>query len=104
MPYPRQRLLQWQDAADGKQPYYFTHCDEQPVPFAGLWVSRRDDLLMAMVITQANEFVAEVHERMPIILEVYQFEPWLTRRAGGELLKPAANDVLQRWPVSKRVK
>jgi hypothetical protein len=24
-------------------------------------------------------------------------------RAGLELLKPAANDVLQRWPVSKRV-
>jgi putative SOS response-associated peptidase YedK len=40
---------------------------------------------------------------MPIILEADQFEPWLTARAGRELLKPAANDVLQRWPVSKRV-
>jgi putative SOS response-associated peptidase YedK len=56
-----------------------------------------------MVITEANEFVAEVHDRMPIILEADQFEPWLTARAGRELLKPAANDVLQRWPVSKRV-
>jgi hypothetical protein len=25
------------------------------------------------------------------------------RAAGAELLKPAATDVLQRWPVSKRV-
>jgi putative SOS response-associated peptidase YedK len=40
---------------------------------------------------------------MPIVLEADQFEPWLTGRAGLELLKPAANDVLQRWPVSKRV-
>jgi len=56
-----------------------------------------------MVVTQANEFVAEVHDRMPIILEADQFEPWLTGRAGLELLKPAANDVLQCWPVSKRV-
>ena len=56
-----------------------------------------------MVITDANEFVAEVHDRMPVILEADQFEPWLTGSAGVELLKPAANDMLQRWPVSKRV-
>jgi putative SOS response-associated peptidase YedK len=46
-----------------------------------------------MVITDANEFVAEVHDRMPVILEAHQFEPWLSGRAGVELLKPAANDV-----------
>jgi putative SOS response-associated peptidase YedK len=40
---------------------------------------------------------------MPVILETHQFEPWLTGRAGVELLKPAANGVLQSWPVSKRV-
>jgi putative SOS response-associated peptidase YedK len=56
-----------------------------------------------MVITDANEFVAEVHDRMPVILEVDQFEPWLSGSAGLEMLKPAANDVLQRWPVSRRV-
>jgi hypothetical protein len=26
-----------------------------------------------MVITDANEFVAEVHDRMPVILEAHQF-------------------------------
>ena len=31
-----------------------------------------------MVITDANEFVAEVHARMPVILEADQFEPWLS--------------------------
>jgi putative SOS response-associated peptidase YedK len=56
-----------------------------------------------MVITDANELVAEVHDRMPVILEVDQFEPWLTGKAGVEMLKPAGKDVLQRWPVSKRV-
>jgi putative SOS response-associated peptidase YedK len=56
-----------------------------------------------MVITDANEFVAEVHDRMPVVLEPDQFEPWLSGGAGAELLKPAANDVLQRWPVSRRV-
>jgi putative SOS response-associated peptidase YedK len=40
---------------------------------------------------------------MPVVLEPEQFEPWLSGGAGVELLKPAANDVLQRWPVSRRV-
>jgi putative SOS response-associated peptidase YedK len=31
------------------------------------------------------------------------FEPWLSGEAGIELLKPAPDDLLQRWPVSKRV-
>ena len=31
------------------------------------------------------------------------FEPWPRGKAGTELLKPVATDVLERWPVSKRV-
>jgi putative SOS response-associated peptidase YedK len=32
-----------------------------------------------------------------------QFEVWLGGRAGVEFLKPAADDLLQKWPVSRRV-
>jgi hypothetical protein len=59
----------------------------------------------AMVITAPNEFVAEVHDRMPVILETKDFE----QRERGDandaaaLKKPADEDILQRWPVSKRV-
>ena len=56
-----------------------------------------------MMITEPNDFVRELHDRMPVILEPDQFEPWLSGEAGVEALKPAANDVLRRWPVSKRV-
>jgi len=52
-----------------------------------------------MVITDANEVIGELHDRMPVILEQDQFEPWLSGAAGVEILTPAANDVLQRWPV-----
>jgi putative SOS response-associated peptidase YedK len=88
---------------------YFTPRDEQPIPFAGLWDTwwnkQAGETInsCAMVVTQANDFVAEVHDRMPIILEAEQFEPGLTGSAGLEVLKPAANNVLQCWPVSKRV-
>jgi putative SOS response-associated peptidase YedK len=29
--------------------------------------------------------------------------PWLSGKAGLKLLKPAPDDLLQKWPVSKRV-
>jgi putative SOS response-associated peptidase YedK len=44
-----------------------------------------------------------IHDRMPVILEAADFEAWLTGGAGSELLKPAANDLPQKWPVSRRV-
>jgi putative SOS response-associated peptidase YedK len=56
-----------------------------------------------MIITEPNEFVAQVHDRMPVLLDEKDFEPWLSGSAGLEVLKPAAGDLLQRWPVSKRV-
>jgi putative SOS response-associated peptidase YedK len=48
-------------------------------------------------------FVAEVHGRMPVLLGDKDYEPWLSGAAGMELLRPAAKDLLQRWPVSKRL-
>ena len=56
-----------------------------------------------MIITEANEFVSKMHDRMPVLLQQRDFEPWLTGKAGTEMLRPAANDYLQAWPVSKRV-
>ena len=56
-----------------------------------------------VMFTEPNEFVAEIHDRMPALLAQDDFEPWLSGTAGIELLKPAPNDLLQKWPVSKRV-
>ena len=106
---PASGYYEWQDTPDGKQPYYFTRRDGQPITIAGLWDTWRDKQAAetiksaAMVITDANEVVGELHDRMPVILEQDQFEPWLSGAAGVEILTPAANDVLQRWPVSRRV-
>jgi putative SOS response-associated peptidase YedK len=56
-----------------------------------------------MIITEPNTFVADVHDRMPVLLTEDQFTPWLSGETGTEVLKPAPDDYLQRWPVSKRV-
>ena len=57
----------------------------------------------SMIITEPNKFVAEVHDRMPVLLTADQFDPWLRAEAGIEMLKPAPNDFLQKWPVSRRI-
>jgi putative SOS response-associated peptidase YedK len=116
-PFKRTRCLipvsgyyEWQDTAGGKQPWYFTARDGSPaLTIAGLWDEWKDrasgETLKSctMIITEPNSFVAEVHDRMPVLLGEHDYEPWLSGAAGTELLKPAAEDLLQRWPVSKRV-
>jgi putative SOS response-associated peptidase YedK len=56
-----------------------------------------------MIVGEPNEFASDIHDRMPVFLTEQQYAPWLSGDAGAEYLKPAPNDYLQRWPVSKRV-
>jgi len=108
---PASGFFEWRDTPDGKQPYYFTRRDGQVMTIAAIqdgWVdpaSREAVRSCAMVITQANKFVAEVHDRMPVILEAKDFEQWERGEVkdARALMKPAGEDVLQKWPVSKRV-
>jgi putative SOS response-associated peptidase YedK len=106
---PVSGYYEWHDAPDGKQPYYFTRHDGGAITIAGIWDEWRDQQAgetirsCAMIITEANQFVGEVHDRMPVILEPAQFEAWLTGAADLDSLTPPADDVLQRWPVSRRV-
>src|SRR4051812_38848353 len=106
---PISGYYEWKATADGKQPYYFSRVDGSPIAVAGLWDEWKDietgEPLKSctMIITAANDFMADTHDRMPVILEPVTFGRWLSGVAGTELLQPATNDVLQKWPVSRRV-
>jgi putative SOS response-associated peptidase YedK len=65
------------------------------------WLSQTGPLIFGRL--EPNDFVAEVHDRMPVLLQPDQFEHWLSGSMPVEELKPAPNDYLQRWAVSKRV-
>ena len=107
---PMSGYYEWQDTPGRKQPWYFTTRDGSPaLTIAGLWDEWHDKASdetfksCTMIITAPNKFVAEVHDRMPVLLAEKDFEPWLDGSAGLDLLRPAADDALQRWPVSSRV-
>jgi putative SOS response-associated peptidase YedK len=56
-----------------------------------------------MIITNANDLASKIHDRMPVLLQPKDFEPWPSTKAGMQLLRPAPNDYLQAWSVSRRV-
>lgn len=108
---PVSGYYEWADTLDGKRPYYFTRRDGQVLTIAAVqdgWVdpaTREAVRSCTMVITEPNKFVAEVHNRMPVILEATDFEQWERGDAkdAAALMNAAGEDVLQKWPVSKRV-
>jgi putative SOS response-associated peptidase YedK len=86
---PVSGYYEWQDTPTGKQPYYFTARDGSPIlTIAGLWDRWRDRATghtlqpCAMIITNANDFVGEVHDRMPVLLQPADFDAWLSGAAG----------------------
>ena len=58
-----------------------------------------------IITTNANATVAELHDRMPVIVEQKHWATWLGEVEGkpAELLRPTADDVLRIWPVSRAV-
>ena len=95
---------------DGKQPYAIARTDGTPMAFAGLWEGWRypdGEALRTFTIitTAANATMAALHERMPMILEPDDWPMWLGEAVcdPAALLRPAAEDVLWLWPVSRRV-
>jgi putative SOS response-associated peptidase YedK len=60
-------------------------------------------LSCTLIVTDANDFTRRIHDRMPALLGHHDLDAWLTGQAGVELLRPAPNDLLRMWPVSKRV-
>jgi putative SOS response-associated peptidase YedK len=81
---------------------------DSPFVFAGLWEGWKDLtngewLHTCVIITgEPNEFVREIHTRMPVILPEEQHDPWLSGKAGKEILIPFPAERMKAWPISSR--
>ena len=94
---PATGFFEWQGERPGrKQPFAIT-VPEMPVfGFAGLWERWRPEKdaepveTFTIATTDANEVVARVHDRMPVILPMDAIDTWLTgpAEAAHALLKP----------------
>ena len=99
-----------------KQPYFIHRVDGEPLAMAGVWErwkgpdKDREEALhsLAVVTTDANEFMTDIHDRMPVFLPPSAWDEWLDpdnddTEALQRLLVPAPEELLTAHPVDPKV-
>lgn len=102
-------FYEWRKEGDGKTPYFISLADESPFAFAGLWENwnskESDESLQttAIITTDANDYLAQVHQRMPVVMRPEQAERWLD--GDMELLNEVIDSPpeFRAWPVDRKV-
>ena len=58
----------------------------------------------AIITTDANELVAGIHDRMPVILAPSDYDQWLGEDPDPPgLMRQFPADLMRMWPISTRV-
>ena len=105
-------FYEWRKDGPRKQPHLIRFRDRRPFAMAGLWERWEgpDGPVESCTIltTAANEVVAPIHERMPVILVPETHAAWLAPATRdpvmlAPLLRPLAAEELEVFPVSLRV-
>jgi putative SOS response-associated peptidase YedK len=102
-------FYEWQKRDDAKTPYFISQLSGEPFGLAGLWESWTDKetgeslQTTTLITTAANEFMAPLHHRMPVVLTSATADSWFADPA--RLLDDIAarTPELQAWPVDRRV-
>jgi putative SOS response-associated peptidase YedK len=107
---PVDSFYEWRRENGVRQPYRILRPDGLPLVLAGLWAGWRDPetggirRTFAIVTTRANERIAGLHDRMPVVLPQAAWATWLSPRPvnPGELralLEPSNDEPLEIYPV-----
>lgn len=110
---PADGFYEWQQRGGSKQPYRIVMQDEDIFSFAGLfdiWRDAKGDKLATCTIitTEPNSLMADIHNRMPVILRKEDEAEWLDRENTHvptllKLLKPYEANKMRAYPVSSAV-
>ena len=93
-----------------KQPYAIGMKDGGPFGLGGMWENWKDPAssewmrTFAIITTDANGLVTEIHDRMPLIIARSDYARWLSDEPDPEdLMQPFPAEPMRMWPISKRV-
>lgn len=107
---PATGFYEWAKTPQGKKPFHFSRQDGQLFAFAGIWEqcrSEQNEIVesYAILVTEANKLVRQVHDRMPVILHRQDYARWLDvgnsdLKALNELLKPLPEGEMKMAPAN----
>lgn len=111
---PASGFYEWQvvPGQKWKQPYYVTLTDGNPMAMGGLWESWTNPdgeiiRTFCIITTAANETMAPIHDRMPVILPSETWKDWLDPTADltrvTPMLAPMAPEAIETRRVSRKV-
>jgi putative SOS response-associated peptidase YedK len=97
---PASGFFEWQGEPGRKQPYAITVPGQPLLAFAGLWERWKPRggepvETFTIVTTEANDRIARIHDRMPVILPMDAIDTWLTAPLdeARALLAPWAGEI-----------
>jgi putative SOS response-associated peptidase YedK len=107
---PADGFYEWERTEGEKpRPYRAVRTDGQPMAMAGVWQDWEVDgqriTSCAIVTTDANAKMAEIHHRLPVILGPDEWPLWLGEAGKGAatLMRPVEDNVLDLQRVSSAV-
>ena len=108
---PADGYFEWQQQGTGKQPWFLTSGECEPLAMAGLYeVWRAPDgrflWTCTIVTTEAADEHGDIHDRTPLLVPRADWARWLDPELpdpGGDLLVPGTPGVLEAWPVGAAV-
>lgn len=100
---PATGFYEWQSIGKRKQPLLFQLQDERLFFFAGLYSKKSPEGNFVIVTEAANEFVRDVHDRMPLILDPADCSRWLDPDNYSYKTVRAATESLKTYWVSDRM-
>jgi putative SOS response-associated peptidase YedK len=110
---PADGFYEWKKLEGKRQPHFFGPADKKLWAFAGLWdrwKGHGGEIIESCTIltTDSNELVQSIHDRMPVILKVEDYDLWLDPTAQKSddlqhLLKPYPSEEMTGHPVDPKV-
>ena len=107
---PADGFYEWLRTGKAKQPYCFEVNEGELFAFAGIWDRWRDPSgnavdTCSILTTTPNAMTAQVHDRMPVILDPDSYDIWLDPgmrdvTTASELLKPYDAQFMRCYPIS----
>jgi putative SOS response-associated peptidase YedK len=91
---PVDSFYEWKREGTVRQPYRVVRKDGLPLALAGLWAGWHDPSIdevrrtFTIITTTPNDALADLHDRMPVVLGERSWDRWLTDGRAGPAVDP----------------